>query len=120
MADLLNGLPSRRSFIRQCTGAIETGPLVTTLTNGSNEGRPGAFPRSCSQYPGDPYTSVDRSVIGGDEPLVFLAVLGIGLVFEAGWYVRRGSNSIRPEPAGFPTSRTVRDGTLSGRPVTRM
>jgi hypothetical protein len=38
--------------------------------------------------------AVGRSVIGGDEPLVFLVVLGIGLVFEAGWYVRRGTNSI--------------------------
>ena len=37
-----------------------------------------------------------HSVIGGDEPLVFLAVLGSGLVFEAGWYLRRGTNSIGP------------------------
>ena len=37
-----------------------------------------------------------RSVIGGDEPLVFLAVLGAGLVFESGWLLRRGTNSIGP------------------------
>ena len=41
-----------------------------------------------------------HSVIGGDEPLVFLAVLGSGLVFEAGWHLRRGTNSIRPPTLG--------------------
>jgi hypothetical protein len=40
--------------------------------------------------------ALGRSVIGGDEPLVFLVVLGLGLVFEAGWYLRRGTNWIRP------------------------
>jgi hypothetical protein len=40
--------------------------------------------------------AVGRSVIGGDEPVVFLVVLGLGLAFEAGWYLRRGTNSIGP------------------------
>jgi hypothetical protein len=44
--------------------------------------------------------ALGRSVIGGDEPLVFLVVLGLGLVFEAGWYVRRGTNAIGPGRPG--------------------
>jgi hypothetical protein len=40
--------------------------------------------------------SIALSVIGGDEALVFLLVLGLGLVFEAGWYLRRSTNSIGP------------------------
>jgi hypothetical protein len=40
--------------------------------------------------------AVGRSLIGGDEPLVFLVVLGLGLAFEAGWYRWRGTNSIGP------------------------
>jgi hypothetical protein len=40
--------------------------------------------------------AVGRSVIGGDEPVVFLVVLALGLAFEAGWYRRRGTNSIGP------------------------
>ena len=35
-----------------------------------------------------------RSVIHGDEGLVFLGVLGLGLVFEAAWYVARGTNAV--------------------------
>jgi hypothetical protein len=44
--------------------------------------------------------AVGHSVIGGDEPLVFLVVLGSGLAFEAGWYLLRGSNTIRPREHG--------------------
>jgi hypothetical protein len=35
-----------------------------------------------------------RSVIGGDEPLLFVGVLGIGLLFECGWHLWRGTNAI--------------------------
>jgi hypothetical protein len=37
-----------------------------------------------------------RSLIHGDEGLVFLTVLGAGLVVEAGWYALRGTNAIPP------------------------
>jgi hypothetical protein len=40
--------------------------------------------------------AVGHSLIGGDEPLVFMVVLGLGLLFEAGWYLRRGTNSLGP------------------------
>lgn len=33
--------------------------------------------------------AIGRSLIGGDEQIVFLAILAAGLIFEAGWYVRR-------------------------------
>ena len=35
-----------------------------------------------------------RSLIGGDEQPVFLAVLGAAVLFEAVWRLARGSNSI--------------------------
>lgn len=35
-----------------------------------------------------------RSYIHGDEQLVFLGVLAAGLVFEAGWFLVRGSNAV--------------------------
>ena len=35
-----------------------------------------------------------RSLIHGDEGLVFLAVLGAGLLFEGGWYLTRGTNAV--------------------------
>jgi hypothetical protein len=35
-----------------------------------------------------------RSVIHGDEGLVFLGVLGVGLAFEGAWYVARGTNAV--------------------------
>jgi len=37
---------------------------------------------------------VGRSVIGGDEQLVFLGVLAAGVVFEAAWRLLRGTNAI--------------------------
>jgi hypothetical protein len=37
-----------------------------------------------------------RSLIDGDEGLVFLGVLGAGLVFEGAWYVVRGTNAVSP------------------------
>jgi hypothetical protein len=37
-----------------------------------------------------------RSLIHGDEGLVFLGVLGAGLVFECTWYMTRGTNAISP------------------------
>lgn len=35
-----------------------------------------------------------RSLIHGDEGLVFLGVLAAGLVFEGVWYVARGTNAV--------------------------
>lgn len=35
-----------------------------------------------------------RSVIGGNEQLVLLAVLVLGLAFEGGWYLARGTNAV--------------------------
>lgn len=41
-----------------------------------------------------------RSLIGGDEQLVFLAVLAIGLVFEAIWYLVHHNNAVTPAQTG--------------------
>ena len=41
-----------------------------------------------------------RSLIGGDEQLVFLAVLAIGLVFEATWYLVHHTNAVTPAQTG--------------------
>jgi hypothetical protein len=35
-----------------------------------------------------------RSLIHGDEGLVFLGVLGLGLAFEGAWYIARGTNAV--------------------------
>lgn len=35
-----------------------------------------------------------RSIIGGDEQLVFLGVLGVALAFEFAWYLPRGTNAL--------------------------
>ena len=47
-----------------------------------------------------PFTFVEatigRSLIGGNEQLVFLAVLFAGLGFEAAWYVRLRTNAVQP------------------------
>lgn len=37
---------------------------------------------------------VGHSVIGGNEQLVFLAVLGVALAFEGAWYLRRHTNAV--------------------------
>ncbi len=37
-----------------------------------------------------------RSLIHGDEGLVFLGVLGAGLLVEGAWYAVRGTNAISP------------------------
>lgn len=42
--------------------------------------------------------AIGRSFIHGDEQLLFLAVLAAGLVFEAAWYVTRGSNAVSAAP----------------------
>lgn len=39
-----------------------------------------------------------RSLIHGDEGLVFLGVLGAGLTVEGAWYAVRGTNAISPRP----------------------
>jgi hypothetical protein len=38
--------------------------------------------------------AVGRSMIHGDEQLVFIAVLGLGLVFELAWFKSRGTNVV--------------------------
>lgn len=35
-----------------------------------------------------------HSLIHGDEGLVFLGMLGVGLAFEGAWYVARGTNAV--------------------------
>lgn len=40
-----------------------------------------------------------RSYIGGNEQLVFLGILVLGLVFEAVWYLVRGTNALA-RPSG--------------------
>ncbi len=45
-----------------------------------------------------------RSLIGGDEQLVFLVILAIGLIFEGAWYLVRRDNAVTPaqtEPASW-------------------
>src|SRR5205814_1301875 len=42
--------------------------------------------------------AVGRSLIGGNEQLVFLGVLAAGLVFEAVWRLLRGTNAITRSP----------------------
>jgi hypothetical protein len=37
---------------------------------------------------------IGRSLIHGDEQLVFLGVLALGLLFEGGWFALRGSNAV--------------------------
>jgi len=48
-----------------------------------------------------------RSLIGGDEQLVFLAVLAVSLVFETSWYLAHRSNAVIParSAAGAKSSR---------------
>jgi hypothetical protein len=43
-----------------------------------------------------------RSLIGGDEQLVFLGILAAGLLFEGIWYLMHRTNAVTPaqtEPA---------------------
>lgn len=52
-----------------------------------------------------------RSLIHGDEGLVFLGVLGVGLAFEGAWYMVRGTNavsSVRSSRAHAPTNSAKR------------
>jgi hypothetical protein len=37
---------------------------------------------------------IGRSLIGGNEQIVFLAVLGAGIAFEAAWQLTHGSNAV--------------------------
>ena len=39
-----------------------------------------------------------HSLIGGDEQLVFVAVLAIGLIFEGAWYLTHRTNALTPGP----------------------
>ncbi len=39
-------------------------------------------------------TILGRSLIGGDEQLVFLGILGLALIFEGAWYVGHRTNAI--------------------------
>lgn len=43
-------------------------------------------------------TGLGRSLIHGDEGLVFLGVLAAGLVFEGAWYIGRGTNAVLSRP----------------------
>ena len=47
---------------------------------------------------------VGHSLISGDEQLVFLAILAIGLGFEAFWYLTHRTNAVTNGPAGQPRS----------------
>ena len=47
---------------------------------------------------------VGHSLISGDEQLVFLAILAIGLGFEAIWYLKHRTNAVTNRPAGQPQS----------------
>jgi hypothetical protein len=40
-----------------------------------------------------------HSVIGGNEQIVFLAILAAGIAFEAGWRLTRGTNAVTRELA---------------------
>lgn len=41
---------------------------------------------------------IGRSLIAGDEQLVFLFVLAAGLAFEGAWYLVRGTNAVAARP----------------------
>jgi hypothetical protein len=41
-------------------------------------------------------TALGRSLIHGDEGLLFLAVLAVGLVWEAAWYAVRRTHAVLP------------------------
>ncbi len=60
-----------------------------------------------------------HSLIHGDEGLVFLAVLGVGLLFEGAWYVARRTNAItrtsRPFDLQPVASCSLSDGDLGER-----
>ncbi len=47
-----------------------------------------------------------RSLMGGDEQLVFLAVLALGLIFEGAWYLVHRDNAVTPAQTG-PASRAA-------------
>lgn len=52
---------------------------------------------------------IGHSLIDGDEPLVFVAVLAAGLLFECGWAAACGSNAVGNRPS---------DATLAASHVT--
>jgi len=56
-----------------------------------------------------------HSLIGGDEQLVFLGTLGIGLIFEAIWYVVHHGNAVTPAQTG-PASGSAAPRQRTGRP----
>jgi hypothetical protein len=45
---------------------------------------------------------IGRSLISGDEQVVFLAVLFAGLAFEAAWFLARGTNALTA--AAYPSA----------------
>ena len=47
-----------------------------------------------------------RSLIGGDEQLVFLGILAIGLIFEGAWYLVHRDNAVTPAQTA-PASRAA-------------
>jgi hypothetical protein len=54
--------------------------------------------------------AVGRSLIQGDEQLVFVGVLVVGCTFECAWYVARGTNALVPESRMVPGGRVGRWG----------
>jgi hypothetical protein len=56
-----------------------------------------------------------HSLIGGDEQLVFLGILAIGLVFEGIWYLMHRTNAVTPaqtEPARWSAAQRPNKGGL--------
>src|SRR5262249_59591808 len=47
-----------------------------------------------------------RSLIGGDEQLVFLGILAIGLIFQSAWYLVHRDNAVTPAQTA-PASRAA-------------
>lgn len=46
---------------------------------------------------------IGRSLIGGDEQLVFLGILALALLFEGAWHLARGTNALSPGPNPRPS-----------------
>jgi hypothetical protein len=59
--------------------------------------------------------AVGRSLIGGDEPLVFLVVLGLGPLVRGQLVLAAGHELNRPRPTPFLTVRSFRAVPLTGR-----
>ncbi len=56
-----------------------------------------------------------HSVIGGDEQLVFLGILAVGVAFEGSWYLVHRDNAVTPARTG-PARRAVHRGEQADLP----